>query len=94
MAAPPTPEQEDRRRPLRERAILPQERVRHVNRIKGLLAGQGIIGYDPLHKDRRNRLDAVKTGDGRPLPAHLNTELIRELARIELVLQQMRGGGS
>ncbi len=89
MATPPTPEQEDYRRPPRERAILLQERVRHVNRIKGLLAGQGIRDYDPLHRDRRNRLDAVKTGDGRPLPAHLKTELMRELARIELVLQQI-----
>jgi transposase len=56
MVVPPTPEQEDRRRLSRERATLLQEKVRHVNRIKGLLAGQGITDYDPLHKDRRPRL--------------------------------------
>ena len=56
MVVPPTPEQEDHRRTSRERAILLQERVRHVNRIKGLLAGQGIADYEPLHKDRRARL--------------------------------------
>lgn len=89
MAMPPTPEQEDRRRPSRERATLLQERVRHVNRIKGLLAGQGITGYDPLNKERHTRLDALKTGDGRSLPAHLKSELSRELARIDLVLQQI-----
>jgi transposase len=38
MVVPPTPEQEDRRRTSRERAVLLQERVRHVNRVKGLLA--------------------------------------------------------
>ena len=42
MVAPPSREQEDQRRTSRERAILLRERVRHVNRIKGLLAGQGI----------------------------------------------------
>jgi transposase len=38
MVVPPTPEEEDRRRRCRERAILLQERIRHTNRIKGLLA--------------------------------------------------------
>ena len=56
------PEQEDQRRISRERAILLRERVRHVNRIKGLLASQGITDFEPLHKDRRIRLDALRTG--------------------------------
>jgi len=89
MVVPPTPGQEDRRRASRERVILLQERVRHVNRIKGLLAGQGVTHYDPLHKDRRTQLDVLQTGDGRPLPAHLKAELLRELTRIELVMQQI-----
>ena len=67
---PPTPEQEDDRRLSRELANLLRERIQHVNRIKGLLAGQGITGYDPLRKDRRTRLDGLMTGDGRPLPGH------------------------
>src|SRR5580704_7633455 len=71
MVVPPTPEQEDRRRLSRERANLLREKIQHVNRIKGLLAGQGITGYDPLHKDRRTRLDGLITGDGRPLPGRL-----------------------
>jgi transposase len=89
MAVPPTPEQEDCRRLTRERATLMQERVRHANRIKGLLAGQGITDYDPLHKDRRTRLNGPKTGDERELPPRLKAELLRELIRIELVLQQI-----
>jgi transposase len=68
MVVPPTPEEEDRRRICRERVILLRERIRHTNRIKGLLAGQGITGFNPLHKDRRQLLAAARTGDGRPLP--------------------------
>ena len=89
MVVPPTPDQEDRRRVSRERATLMRERVQHVNRIKGLLAGQGIADYDPLRKDRRRRLDDVTTGDGRPLSVQLKAALLRELDRIELLLRQI-----
>jgi transposase len=89
MVVPPTPEQEDRRRTSRERAVLLQERVRHVNRIKGLLAGQGITDYEPLHKDRRAHLAALKTGDGQPLPLRLKAELLREIELIELLIRQI-----
>jgi len=89
MVVPPTPEQEDRRRTSRERAVLMQERVRHVNRIKGLLAGQGITDYEPLHKDRRAHLAALKTGDGQPLPLRLKAELLREIELIELLIRQI-----
>ncbi len=89
MVVPPTPEQEDRRRLSRERATLLQERVQHVNRIKGLLAGQGITDYEPLHKERRARLNALTAGDGRPFPMILKAELLREIDRIELLLRQI-----
>jgi transposase len=42
-----------------------------------------------LHKDRRKRLAEIITGDGRPLPARLKAVLLRELDRIELLLQQI-----
>ena len=87
MVAPP--DQEDQRRISRERAILLRERVRHVNRIKGLLSSQGITDFEPLHKDRRIRLDALRTGDGRPLPPRLKAELLREIELIELLLLQI-----
>ena len=44
------------------------ERVKHVNRVKGLLFSQGVSGYEPLRRDRRQRLDELTTGDGRLLP--------------------------
>jgi transposase len=89
MVVPPTPEEEDRRRICRERAILLRERIRHTNRIKGLLAGQGIAGFNPLHKDRRQLLDAAHTGDGRPLPNQLKAEILREIELIELLVRQI-----
>ena len=89
MVVPPSPEQEDRRRIARERAVLLKERVRHVNRVKGLLAGQGVIGYEPLRPDRREQLDALVTGDGRLLPPRLRAELLREIEVIEVLMRQI-----
>jgi transposase len=84
-----TPQQEDRRRLIRERRELTAERVRHVNRIKGLLFSQGITGYEPLHRDRRKRLAQLRTGDGRDIGPHLKAQLLRELDRLELNLRQI-----
>ncbi|HVB89064.1 MAG TPA: IS110 family transposase [Beijerinckiaceae bacterium] len=90
MVKAPTPEEEDRRRICRERKTLVAERVEHVNRIKGLLFAQGIADYEPLRRDRRARLDAFKTGDGRPLPEHLTKQVRRELDRLELLIEQIK----
>ncbi|AVF02312.1 MULTISPECIES: IS110 family transposase [Devosia] len=90
MLRVPTPEEEDRRRLVRERKALTNERIRHVNRIKGLLFSQGVSGYEPLKGDRRKCLDALITGDGRPLPPALRAQISRELDRIELLIQQIK----
>ena len=87
---PPTPEEEDRRRLCRERKVLTDERVLHVNRIKGLLFSQGIAGYEPLRRNRRERLEELRTGDGRTLPEHLKALLRREVDRLELLLEQIK----
>jgi transposase len=90
MVRAPTPEDEDRRRLCRERKTLTNERVQHVNRIKGLLFCPGIFGYEPLRRNRRQRLDELKTGDARPLPLHLKAQIARELDRLELLLEQIK----
>ena len=89
MVRAPSPAEEDRRRLCRERKTLMAERVEHVNRIKGVLFSQGISDYEPLHRDRRRRLEELATGDGRPLPAHLKAQIGRELDRLELLLGQL-----
>jgi transposase len=90
MARPPTPQEEDRRRLCRERKTLMTERGRHINRIKGLLFAQGVFGYEPLLKHRRERLEDLQTGDGRPLPARLKAQILRELDRLEVLLAQLK----
>jgi transposase len=90
MVKAPTPEDEDRRRLCRERKVLTNERVLHVNRIKGLLFSQGVSDYEPLHRNRRQRLDELRTGDGRPLPMYLKAQINRELDRLELLLGQIK----
>jgi transposase len=90
MVKAPTPHEEDRRRISREREVLTAERVQHVNRIKGLLFAQGISDYEPLHRNRRERLEELITGDGRPLPEGLKAQIRRELDRLELLIEQVK----
>jgi transposase len=90
MVVAPSPEEEDRRRLCRERQTLVAERITHVNRIKGLLFAQGISDYAPLRRDRRARLEALRTGDGRALPSHLKMQISRELDRLEFLLEQIK----
>jgi transposase len=89
MVRIPTIEEEDRRRIARERRTLTAERVAHVNRIKGLLFSHG-VDYEPVHRNRRTRLDELRTRDGRPLPTHLKQQISRELDRLEVVLEQIK----
>ena len=90
MVVPPSPHEEDQRRLSRERQTLIKERIEHSSRIKGLLAAQGIRGYRPLRRDCRDRLNDLKTGDGRALPPWLKTAIVRELDRLELVKRQIK----
>jgi transposase len=90
MVKAPNPEEEDRRRIARERKVLTNERIRHVNRLKGLLFAQGISGYEPLRRDRREQFDALRTSDGRVLPDHLKAQIGRELDRLDLLLEQVK----
>ena len=90
MVRPPSPEAEDRRRVTRERQRLVTEQTQHTNRIKGMLFAQGVGDYEPLRKNRREALDKLTTGDGRPLPSQLKREILRELDRLELVMRQLK----
>jgi transposase len=89
MVRVPTPEEEDQRRLCRELKSLVGERVRHANRLKGLFFAQGITGYEPRRRDRRERLEELRTGDGRPLPARLKALALREIEVLELLTRQI-----
>ena len=85
----PSVEQEDERRLLRERRRLVTERTAHTNRIKGLLVTQGIVGFDPRTRHAPMRLADLVTGDGRRLGPRLREEIMREIARLWLVMEQL-----
>jgi transposase len=89
MVHVPSAEREDTRRTHRERQRLIAERVQHVNRIKGLLATQGIYQFQPLRRDRWARLGELRTANGQDLPTRLRREIEREFKRLELVLEQI-----
>jgi len=89
MLRAPTREAEDARRLTREREALMAERIRHTNRIKGLLATQGVFGFEPAWQTRRVRLEALRTAEGHELPARLKAEILRQIERLELILRQI-----
>jgi transposase len=85
----PTPEDEDAKRPHREREHLVQEKLRIENRIEALLFTQGIRGRPSLRSWDRDMAD-LRTGDGRPLPSLLRAELDRLRRRLVLALELIR----
>src|SRR5437764_15098679 len=68
MAASPTLDEEDSKRPHRERESLVAERTRIINRMKGCLARLGIRGYKPNLQRATKLLPALRTPEGTPLP--------------------------
>ena len=86
----PSVAEEDGRRLHRERGRLINERIQHVNRIKGLLAIHGVYDYQPLRHDRMQQLERLRTADGQTLPPRLKAEILRELQRLELVVTMIR----
>lgn len=90
MAAIPTLEEEDARRPNRERESLVGERTRIVNRIKAGLVRLGIRGFKPTLQKAPERLATLRTPEGEPLPPNTLAELRRDMARLRLVRDQIR----
>jgi transposase len=84
----PSVEAEDGRHPNREMGCLKKERTREVNRIKGLLASQGIALT--VRGRARVDLDTVRLWDGSPLPPGIRGRIERAMARLDLVDEQIR----
>lgn len=70
-------------------AELVAERVGLVNRIGAILATLGAGEYNPLRRDRRQRLDELRTALGDSLPTHARAKIVRMLDRLELLLIQI-----
>ena len=86
----PTIDEEDRKRQHRERRTLVEEKGRHINRIKGMLAQQGVYDYEPALSTRWHTFETLRTGDGRCLPPCLRSALVRELRRLEFAIAQIK----
>ena len=85
----PTPDEEDAKRPHRERQHLTRERLRIENRIKALLFTQGIRGRPSLRSWDRD-IASLRTGDGRAIPRRLQAELDRLRRQLVLILALIR----
>ncbi|MCG8339027.1 MAG: IS110 family transposase, partial [Proteobacteria bacterium] len=84
----PHPKIEDDRRIHRELGRLKKERSAHTIRIKTLLFGQGVVVNTIATTP--GWLETLRTGDGRALEKQLLKEIIRELARLKLVREQIK----
>jgi transposase len=84
----PSEEQEDGRQLHRELRALKKEQTRLINRIKGLLASQGVdgrMGRNGLVES----LEAIRIWDGSALPEGLRGRLEMEIARHAFVHRQV-----
>ena len=90
MVAIPTIEEEDARRPNRERGNLVTEQTRIVNQIKAILTRFGIRAFRSTRRAVEEKLERVRTAEGTPLPENTRAELRRHLARLRVVREQIR----
>jgi transposase len=90
MAAVPTLEEEDAKRPSRERENLVAERTRLVNRMKAALVRLGVRGFNPKLRAAPTRLETLRTPEGAALPPNTLAELRRDMARLQVVKQQIK----
>jgi transposase len=89
MVRVPTPQEEDAKRPHREREHLVQEKLRIESRILALLFTQGIRGRPSLRSWERDVAE-LRTADGRTLLPSLLAELDRLRHRLVLVMDLIR----
>jgi len=90
MVAIPTVEEEDARRPNRERGNLVTEQTRIVNQIKAILTRFGIRTFRPTLRKAEEHLEGLRTAEGLPLLENTRAELRRHLARLHVVREQIR----
>ena len=90
MAAIPALEDEDARRPSRERESLIKECTRIVNRVKANLARLGIRGFRPSLAQASRQLETLRTPEGAGVPTNTLAELRRDMTRLCFVKQQIK----
>jgi transposase len=89
MAIVPGLDQEDAKRPNRERENLIGERTRVINRMKATLARLGVRGFNPVRRNAAEQLSALATPEAGSLPANTLAEMRRDMARLRLIDEQI-----
>ena len=89
MAAIPSLQEEDAKRPTRERENLVSERTRIINRMKACLVRFGIRNFKPTLRKAPERLNQLCTPEGDPLPPNTLAELRRDMARLRFIIDQI-----
>ena len=89
MVAIPTLEEEDAKRPSRERESLVGERTRIINGMKSALARLGIRGFKPALRKAPQRLEALRTPEDTPIPPNMLDEVRRDMIRLAVVREQI-----
>jgi transposase len=90
MAAIATLEEEDAKRPTREREQLVGKRTGIVNRMKAALVRLGIRGFNPKLRKAPEQLAALRTPEGCPIPRNTLAELKREMAHLHFIDEQIK----
>jgi transposase len=90
MVAIPTIEEEDAKRPNRERDSLVTEQTSIGNQIKAILTRFGIRRFRLKLRKAEQQLKELRTAEGSLLPGNTRAELFRHLARLHIVREQIR----
>jgi transposase len=90
MVAVPTLEEEDAKRPTREREQLVGKRTGIVNRMKAALIRLGIRGFNPKLRKAPERIVTLRTPEGCPIPPNTLAELRREMAHLHFIDEQIK----
>jgi transposase len=90
MCAIPTFQEEDAKRPHRERETLVGEHTTIINRIKSTLARLGIRSFHPTFAKAPERLQQLRTPEGESIPPNTLAELQRDIERKQLVAEQIQ----
>ncbi len=90
MVTIPSCEEEDAKRPSRERETLVKERTRLINAMKSDLSRLGICNFNPKLRNAPKKLETLRTAEAAPIPPNTLAKLLRDLDRLRLVVAQIK----
>jgi transposase len=90
VAIVPTMEEEDAKRPHREREGLVHEQTRVVNRMKSALIQFGVRNFNPKLRKATVKLETVRTPEGKSLPPNTIAALRRDMERLKIIKEQIK----